>query len=52
MRDRLVVLAAVTMVVFAAGCGDERTGQVTDGKAIFTGHCAECHTLADAGATG
>jgi mono/diheme cytochrome c family protein len=52
MRDRLVVLAAVMMVVLAAGCGDGGTGQVADGKAIFTSHCGGCHTLADAGATG
>jgi mono/diheme cytochrome c family protein len=58
MRDRLVVLAAVMMVVFAAGCADrDRSsspsgGQVAEGEAIFTVHCAGCHTLADAGTTG
>jgi mono/diheme cytochrome c family protein len=56
-------VAAVMMVVFAAGCGDEDTGnvaqspspsggQVAEGKAIFKGNCAGCHTLADAGTTG
>ncbi len=63
MRAGLVVLAAVMIVVLAAGCGDGSTGdvasspspggdEVTEGKAIFTEHCAGCHTLADAGATG
>ena len=52
MRGRLVVLAAVVMVAFAAGCGGGGTGQVTDGKAIFTVHCGGCHTLADARTTG
>lgn len=27
-------------------------GQAADGKSIFTGNCAGCHTLADAGTTG
>ena len=62
MRAGLVVLAAVMTVVLAAGCGDGSSGdvasappprgQVAEGKAIFTEHCAGCHTLADAGATG
>jgi mono/diheme cytochrome c family protein len=52
MRGRLVVPAAVMMVAFTAGCGNGGTGQVTDGKAIFTVHCGGCHTLADAGTTG
>src|SRR5262245_26248630 len=63
MRAGLVVLAAVVIVVLAAGCGDGSSddvasapppsgGQVAEGKAIFRQHCAGCHTLADAGATG
>ena len=63
MRAGLVVLAAVMLVVLAAGCGDGSSGdvasappasggQVAEGKAIFTEHCAGCHTLVDAGATG
>jgi mono/diheme cytochrome c family protein len=63
MCGRLVVLAAVMIVVFGAGCGDGATGdvapspsprggQVAEGEAIFTEHCAGCHTLADAGTTG
>jgi len=51
------------VVVFAAGCGDggpgddtpspsPSGGQLAEGKAIFTEHCAGCHTLADAGTTG
>ena len=27
-------------------------GDATAGKAVFTSHCATCHTLSDAGATG
>jgi mono/diheme cytochrome c family protein len=63
MRAGLVDLAAVMIVLVAAGCGDGSTGDVAPapsqnggqaaaGKAIFTEHCAGCHTLADAGATG
>jgi mono/diheme cytochrome c family protein len=58
MCERLVVLAAVMMFVFAAGCAGGNPspspggGQLAEGKALFTVHCAGCHTLADAGATG
>ena len=61
MRAGLVSLAAV--VIVAAGCGGGSSGEgasapppsgdhVAEGKAIFRQHCAGCHTLADAGATG
>jgi mono/diheme cytochrome c family protein len=55
---------AAAVMLLAAGCGDDAGtsdvasppppggGQVAEGKAIFTGNCAGCHTLADAGTTG
>jgi mono/diheme cytochrome c family protein len=64
-RAASAAVAAVVMVLLAAGCGDDAGtsdvgpappppggGQVAKGKAIFTGNCAGCHTLADAGTTG
>jgi mono/diheme cytochrome c family protein len=36
----------------AQAAGGQAGGGATDGKAIFTGNCGSCHTLADAGTSG
>jgi cbb3-type cytochrome c oxidase subunit III len=45
-------VASVAGVPGAAPPAPPGGGQAADGKSIFTGNCAGCHTLADAGTTG
>ena len=57
MRRAGPLLAALAAALLAAGCGSEgipKTGNTSNGKALFTGEgqCASCHTLADANARG
>lgn len=48
----LVPLAALPLVVTAAGCGREKAPDLVNGKTLFVQKCASCHALQRANATG
>jgi mono/diheme cytochrome c family protein len=50
---RLYLIALAALAAAAAGCGSKDTSNATSGADVFkTAGCANCHTLAAAGANG